>query len=219
MSPLPFTAEQFFGVFRAYNESVWPAQVILLALALLACALVFTRRRWSDVVTSAVLGALWLWLGLAYHWAFFAEINPLAYAFAALSVAGGLLFLWHGVVRQGLRFGASCTPRSLMGFALIGFALLLYPSWSLYAGHAYPSMPTFGLPCPTTLFTIGMLAFLLPPYPRSPLIVPVLWCLVGVQAALLLGVHQDLGLLVAAVVGIALMMRPGEPRGRVAGAP
>jgi hypothetical protein len=75
------------------------------------------------------------------------------------------------------------------------------------------------LPCPTTLFTIGMLAFLLPPYPRSPLIVPVLWCLVGVQAALLLGVHQDLGLLVAAVVGIALMMRPGGPRGREAGAP
>ncbi len=30
---LPFTVEQFFGVFQAYNSAVWPAQVFLLALA------------------------------------------------------------------------------------------------------------------------------------------------------------------------------------------
>jgi hypothetical protein len=68
-------------------------------------------------------------------------------------------------------------------------------------------MPTFGLPCPTTLFTIGLLACLVPPYPRSTLVVPVLWCLVGAQAAFLLGVPQDLGLLVAAAVGAFLIVR------------
>ncbi len=68
-------------------------------------------------------------------------------------------------------------------------------------------MPTFGLPCPTTLFTIGMLAFLIPPYPRSPVIVPVLWCTVGAQAAFLLGVPQDAGLIVAGVVAVVLLIR------------
>ena len=63
-------------------------------------------------------------------------------------------------------------------------------------------LPTFGLPCPTTIFTIGLLCFAVPPTPRSPLIVPLLWCLVGAQAAFLLGVQPDLGLIAAGVVGM-----------------
>lgn len=205
---LPFTVEQFFAVFRAYNEFVWPAQAVLLALALLAVVLVLVPWRWSGVAISAILGALWLWLGVAYHLAFFAGINPLAYAFAVLSVAGGLVFIWQGVVKPSLNFRLSRDIRGCAGSILIGFALLVYPVWSIYAGHYYPAMPTFGLPCPTTIFTVGMLAFLRTPYPRSPLVVPVLWCLVGAQAAFRLGVPQDLGLLVAAVVGVMLLMRP-----------
>jgi Family of unknown function (DUF6064) len=71
----------------------------------------------------------------------------------------------------------------------------------------YPALPTFGLPCPTTLFTLGLFAFATPPYPRVALIVPVLWCLVGAQAAFLFGVHADLGLVVAGVFGIVLLGR------------
>jgi Family of unknown function (DUF6064) len=65
---------------------------------------------------------------------------------------------------------------------------------------------TVGLPCPTTIFTIGVLAFAVPPCPRSPLIVPVLWCFVGAQAAILLSVRPDLGLIAAAAVGIGLLI-------------
>ena len=104
--------------------------------------------------------------------------------------------------------------RGLVGATLVLFALVVYPAFSVYVGHSYPAMPTFGLPCPTTIFTIGVLAFLVRPYPRSPLVVPVLWCLVGVQAAFLLGVPQDLGLGVAAVLGALLLFRPGSPKTR-----
>lgn len=50
---LPFTVEQFFGVFRLYNDSVWPAQIFLLALAILAVTFVTLRRTWSGVAVSA----------------------------------------------------------------------------------------------------------------------------------------------------------------------
>lgn len=56
-------------------------------------------------------------------------------------------------------------------------------------------MPTFDLPCPTTIFTIGLLAFLKTSYPRSPYIVPVLWYFIGGQAAFLLEVPSDFGLI------------------------
>ena len=204
---LPFTAEQFFAVFRAYNVSVWPAQALLLALALIALALLVVPRRWSGVAISAILAFLWLWIGLAYHFAFFTTINPLAYLFAALSIAGGLIFLWHGVIRGNLQFQLARSASGASGIALVVYALVVYPVWSVYAGHHYPALPTFGLPCPTTIFTLGMLAFVVPPYPKAPLIVPMLWCLVGAQAAFFLGVPQDLGLVAAVGVGAFLMMR------------
>ena len=37
---LPFTIDQFFGVFRDYNTALWPAQIVLLALAVVAVILV-----------------------------------------------------------------------------------------------------------------------------------------------------------------------------------
>lgn len=87
------------------------------------------------------------------------------------------------------------------------FAWFIYPAWTYLSGHRYPAFPTFGLPCPTTLFTIGLLAFLVKPYPRSALVVPVLWCFVGSQAAFVFDVQADLGLIVAGVVGLILIMQ------------
>lgn len=201
---LPFSADQFFGVFRAYNTGVWPAQVALHALALAALALVFVRRRWSGAAVSLILGILWTWLALAYHLAFFAAINPLAYGFAAVSLLGAGVFVWHGVLRGRLVFAWSRTWRAGVGLAFIVFALVVYPIWSTMTGHGYPELPTFGLPCPTTLFTLGVLGLLSRPHPRSPLVVPVLWCFVGVQAAFLLGVQADLALIFAGLFGIVL---------------
>lgn len=82
------------------------------------------------------------------------------------------------------------------------------------AGHRYPVTPTFGLPCPTTILTIGLLAWT--GFRTSPAlwIVPLLWTMVGGSAATLLGMHEDLALPVAGVVGagvlLARMYGPGR---------
>ena len=93
--------------------------------------------------------------------------------------------------------------------ALIVFALVVYPVWSACAGHPYPAAPTFGLPCPTTIFTIGLLCFAVPPTPRSPLIVLLLSCLAGTQAAFFLGVQPDVGHFAAGAVSVALLSTAG----------
>ena len=210
---IPFTVEQFYGVFRDYNVAVWPAPVFLAALAMAAVALALRPRRWSGAGVSAILGFLWAWIAVMYHLAFFARISVPAYAFAAVSMAGAAVFVWQGVIRRRLEFRWVPGPQATAGVALIVFALVVYPVWSAYAGHSYPATPTFGLPCPTTIFTIGVLAFAVPPYPRSPLVAPVLWCFVGAQAAFLLGVQPDLGLVAAAVVGIGLLVTARQQGG------
>lgn len=204
---MPFTVDQFYGVFRDYNEMVWPSQLLLIGLSLIGVVMVIRPRSWSHMVVSGILAVLWAWLALVYHFAFFARINPLAYVFSALSLVGAAAFVWDGLVRRRLRYEWSGNIRSWTGAALIGFGLVIYPAWSWAAGHNYPYMPTFGLPCPTTLYTVGMLAFLVAPYPRTPHVVPILWSAIGAQAAFFLGVPQDLSLIVAGLIAIALLLR------------
>src|SRR5678815_5669775 len=61
-------------------------------------------------------------------------------------------------------------------------------------------IPTFGVPCPTMIFTAGMLMLATLRSWRLS-IVPVIWSLIGGSAAFLLGVRADYGLPIA---GIAL---------------
>ena len=209
---LPFTVEQFFAVFALYNNVVWPAQVFLLLLAALVVVFIALRRTWSGMAVSVILALLWLWVGVAYHLAFFARINPVAFGFGALSIVGGLLFAWHGVVRRHLEFAFVMNLRTAIGVTLLAFALLVYPAWVTLTGHGYPELPTFGLPCPTTIFTIGVLALASGAGFRAVLAVPILWSLVGSQAAFLLDVKPDLGLLVAGVAAVGLFIWPGHAR-------
>lgn len=204
---IPFTTAEFHGVFSAYNAAVWPMQLPLMALGVLAVLLLVRQRSYSSVGISAILTILWSWQALAYHLAFFTAINPLAYGFAVLFLGGAAVFCWQGVVRRRLIFKPSPGWRMRAGWGLLIFAGFIYSAWTYLAGHRYPAVPTFGLPCPTTLFTIGLLAFLVAPYPRSPFVVPVLWCFVGSQAAFVFDVPQDLGLVVAGVVGTLLLLQ------------
>ena len=196
---LPFNAEQFFGVFARYNESVWPAQIALNGAALACIALLFRpdAGRWI----SALLALLWLWVALAYHFAFFAAINPAAWLFGGVTLAGALAFLWLGTILAKLRFAPAGGRRGAIGWMLLAYALAGYPLLGYLLGHRYPAAPTFGVPCPTTIFTLGLLLFASAPVPRLAFLVPVLWAAVGSTAAFALGVVEDYGLLVAGIIG------------------
>jgi hypothetical protein len=103
--------------------------------------------------------------------------------------------------------------RRIAGHMLIAYALVGYPLVSAMLGREFPEMPTFGLPCPTTIFTLGMLAFLSAPFPRYVFVIPIAWALIGSQAAFLLGVYEDLGLLVAGLAGVWLVFdSPAEAK-------
>jgi len=212
---LPFTLEQFFMVFARYNESVWPMQVALTAAALVSVALLFSSRVWASRVISFLMALLWAWMAVAYHFAFFSSINPAAWLFGAVFLLGSLAFAWFGVVRTDLIFRPVLGVRGIAGATLIVFALILYPAIGYLVGHRYPSAPTFGLPCPTTIFTLGLLLFAAHPMPRWVLIVPILWAAVGSLAAFQLGVLEDLALLVAGVVAIVLMVLWPAPSQRI----
>jgi uncharacterized protein DUF6064 len=202
---MPFTKEQFFDVFARYNGAVWPAQIALTLLALTAILLLYRAGPWDSRFISIILSILWIWMAVAYHLLFFVQINPAAWLFGTISLIGGLWFIWLGVIRAKLRFCGRRDVTGYLGCLLIGFGLLVYPLLSFLAGHRYPAMPTFGLPCPTTIFTLGLLLFVVPPIPKSVFVVPLIWATIGSIAAFQLSVPQDMGLLVAALIAAVLV--------------
>jgi hypothetical protein len=72
-------------------------------------------------------------------------------------------------------------------------------------GHVYPASPTFGLPCPTTIFTFGI--FLLADRRLSvwAVVIPALWSAIGFAAAVSLSMTEDYGLLVAGLLGTLMI--------------
>lgn len=199
---LPFTPEQFFQIFAQYNQAVWPVQFVLNACALACIFLLFRRRSNAGRGISLLLSLLWFWVAIAYHFAFFSRINPAAWLFGGLFLAGGLVFAWMGVLQARLQFTPPAGARGVLGSALLLYALLIYPLLGYMFGHRYPHAPTFGLPCPTTIFTIGLLLLAVPPVPRLAFLMPVIWAAIGSLAAFQLGVYEDLGLLVAGILAL-----------------
>jgi Family of unknown function (DUF6064) len=202
---LPFTVEAFFAVFRAYNDAVWPMQ----GMGLSAVALGFLPRTLAaDRIVVTILVFFWAWMGIAYHMVFFAGITPAAWLFGTLFLMQAGLLGWHGLARSNLRFGWQGGLRGMLAAALIAYALVVYPALSVWLGHGLMGGPTFGLPCPTTIFTIGMLGMVVAPIPRWLWVIPILWSGIGGSAAWLLAVPQDLGLIAAGVAALAFALVP-----------
>jgi uncharacterized membrane protein YphA (DoxX/SURF4 family) len=95
---------------------------------------------------------------------------------------------------------------------------LLYPVINIFEGLQFPRMPTFGLPCPTTLLTVGLL-MTVRRLPSALAVIPVGWSVVGGSAAVLFGVRADLALFVGAafLVGTLVFRGVGFSPKRVTG--
>jgi len=196
---LPFTEEQFFDLFVAYNGALWPALVALWIVSVVASVRLFSLRRPPDRWISALLAAHWMWSALAYHVAFFVRINPAAWVFAALFLLQGALFFWWGVVQGRLSFAPWRNAWSPVAWVLIAYSLL-YPGINAVQHFSVSRIPAFGVPCPTTIFTAGVLMLAMRRSWRLS-IIPVMWSVIGGSAANLFGVRADYALPIA---GMAL---------------
>lgn len=202
---LPFSQTQFLENFARYNTAVYPVQLIFFGLAVLAVVWALKNNKFTDKGISGILVFFWLWMGIVYHFIFFSAINKAAYVFGSLFVIQAILFFIYGVRQNKIRFEFRRDCYAIAGLAFITFALVVYPILGFFFGHAYPANPTFGLPCPTTIFTFGILLMASRQFNRLLLVIPLLWAFIGFGAALSLGIREDAGLLVAGVSGAVMI--------------
>lgn len=201
----PFTSEQFFNVFINYNTSVWPVQILLNLFALFVIFIAIRKFSFSDKAIGWIFGFFWIWMGIVYHLIFFSSINPAAIVFGALFIIQGLLFIYAGVIKKNVSFDYKTDTLHVTGIVFILYALFIYPMLGIAFGHVYPASPTFGLPCPTTIFTFGILLWSVR-LPKWLLIIPFIWSIIGFTAVINFGVAEDSGLLITGVISTILLL-------------
>ena len=203
----PFTVDEFLGAFVRYNEAVWPAQIAFYVVAGVLVLLAVRPSRRSTQWITGLLALLWAWMGVVYHWGYFARINTAAYLFGAVFLLQAAAFVFAGVRRERIAFRFVPDGQGLLGAALVAYALIVYPIIGSLAGHGYPIGPTFGLPCPTTIATLGILLWVSGSVPTWLLVIPAAWSLLGASAAFRFGIVEDFGLLAAGIVTVVAIRR------------
>jgi hypothetical protein len=209
---LPFTVEEFLAVFGQYNEAVWPAQWVLVGSAIAAVIFALRGRAADRRQVNAILALLWLWVATAYHLAFFRNLTATAIPFAVAFTAQAVLFGWFAWRPGRLEYVPRTSLRRALGGGLIAYALVGYPAVGYALGHRFPDAPTFGVPCPTTIFTIGLLIWGGTTVPARLVVIPVLWAIVGISATVNLGMTEDIGLPIAALLLIVTTRRFAHQR-------
>lgn len=197
---MPFTTEQFFSVFEKYNSTVFPSQWIIILLGIFALFLIHSNHSSKNKLIGSFLGLLWIWTGIVYHIIFFTAINKLAFIFGGFFILQGLLILITTFLKDKLSFRFSSQTKNYFGYFFILFGLIIYPFISYFAQGSFTGTISLGLPCPSTIFTFGFFMMADNKFSKYLLIIPSLWAIVGVGAALQFGVYQDFMMLITAII-------------------
>ena len=204
---LPFSYEQFLGTLRQYNEAIWPLQLLFYLLAILSVFLLFKNVKSGNKIMTGILCFFWIWMGSVYHFTYFTSINKAAYVFGSLFILQSFMLFTYGIFNNKLSFSFCHGVYSITGLLYIIFALIIYPLAGYIFGHKYPGAPTFGLPCPTTIFTFGIFLATKEKIPFWLLIIPLAWSFIGFTASYKLGIWEDSSLLIAGPLATVLLLK------------
>jgi hypothetical protein len=202
------TLENFLDHASRYNLEMYPSQYILLAIGILALLLVFFRTKNTGKIISAILAFFYAWIGILFYLVYFSEFMPVHFVFAILFILQALIFTWEGSVRNRIIFRFKADLNGLTGAFLLFYAVFGYQALEYIFGRGYPEILSFGMfPCPTVIFSLGMLLWTEKRFPAYILIIPLLHALSGFIPAFIIGVIEDIGLIISGLIVVLLLQR------------
>jgi len=208
---IPFTTEEFFNVFEKYNAGVFPAQIIIILMGITGMVFLHSENKFRDRYIGLFLGILWLWSGIIYFITYFTAINKPAYLFGGLFITQAILLLLNAFSPNRMRFSFTADLKGYFGYFFAVFGLLIYPVIEYFIGGSLMRTITLGLPCPTVILTFGYFLLTTGRFRIYLLVIPVLWSLMGLSAAINFGVYPDFMLIVAAIISGFALIRKNRP--------
>ncbi len=172
---LMFSARTWGRLVESWNEALWPWQWAMAAMGLVMLVAAARDPRRERPWAIAVLAVAWAWVGWAFHWERFADVNTGARGFALAFGLQAVLLL-----ALGLR-PAGAPPTAMRGVGLaLALLALTYPLLAPSTGRGWAQAEVAGaMPEPTALFTAGLLLALPQRHRGLLLVIPVLALAVG----------------------------------------
>jgi hypothetical protein len=155
---LLFSPRTYYRLFELYNQAIWPAHIGAIAFGFGVVVLWLRRPAFHGRAIAAILAAYWLWVGYAFLYARYDEINWAGRYFAAAFAVQALLLLVAGVVFNRLTLAARWPFAEYFALGAFLLALLAYPFIPLATGRNWLQAEVIGLaPDPTVMATLGIL--------------------------------------------------------------
>ncbi len=154
---LMFSPATYWRVVEQYHRSVWPGQILGVAVGLLLVGLTLSRRTLAWRGQAFVLAAIWAWIAWAFYLQRYAAIHWAAGYFAlAFSVQAGLL-LALAFMPAGDSVPANGKVRTV-GWVLVAAGLVVVPLLGSGLGRPWSHVEIFGVsPRATALTTLGLI--------------------------------------------------------------
>jgi hypothetical protein len=208
MNPSIDPVQQFFSMWAQANTAIWPMQLVFYVGAVVSIAIAIKQVPNASRLIAGFLAAYYVWMGIVFFGIYYSPINDHAMVDGVMFLLGAVLFLLAGLIRQDLQFQPKWDLLGVTGGAFILYALLIYPMIGMLTGRFFPAAPLFGLaPCPSTIFTAGLLLWSRPRMPMYVLVVPLVWLLAMTPAdAVAMDVIGDVARPIVGVVATALLV-------------
>ena len=203
-----FTLERFLNYASIYNLDLYPAQYLMLGLGLIAILTVFFRTERSSRFISAILAFFYGWIGIQFYIIYFKEFMPIPFVFGILFIIQALIFILEGTISNRISFQFKADLYGLTGALLLFYALLGYQALEYLLGRGYPEILSFGMfPCPTVIFSLGLLLWTEKKFPPYILIFPIINALSGFIPAFMIVIIEDIGLIISELLVLFLLSR------------
>jgi len=177
---LMFSPTTYWRMVERYNHEVWPLQAVMVAAGVFLLWWVGARRPMAQTIVTGGLAAAWTWVGWAFHWERYAQINWAATYLAMVFAVQAALLIVAGLAAKATITRPESSRLRVVGLALAAIGILVYPFISLAAGRPFTQAELFGLmPEPTALATMGLLLASRPTRRAWLMAIPVLSLLVG----------------------------------------
>lgn len=198
--------KDFMLVLEQYNTTIWPMQIV--AYLLVGVALFFSIKssKYSQRILLVIMAFLWLFNGIVFNLIFWTPSHFFGYVFGIFCIVQGLIFL-SGLKGTDLLTSYESSIYSFTGIIFIIYAAIGYQVFGYFLGHIYPNFFPVGLvPCPTTIFTFGVFLIIHKRISIKYYAIPLIVALGGFLAANI-GIYEDIGLIIAGLLGTYLIIR------------
>ena len=214
---LLFSPRTYYRTIELYNLDVWPAQLAGVAIGIAIVALLGIGSVTRDRVVAALLGVCWLWVGWAFLYQRYAQINWVATWIGALFALEAALLVFVGGVARRIAFALPGDRTARLAIALIAVIVIGYPLLAPLNGRVWTSAEVFGAaPDPIALATVAVLALVRGRIRWLLLAIPLLWC---AFSALTLRAMKSTEFFVVIAVAVLALVPAFSSSGRARGTP